>query len=363
MPEKVQNQKLRVFIVDDSPLMCRAMQQILNADPKIEVVGRALNGQEAIKRLSQTPCDVCTLDVHMPGMNGLSVLKRIMVRNPIPTVMVSAFTADGSRVTFEALRYGAVDFFQKPSRNDGESIQEQGEVLRAKIKRAAKVKVEAARYLRLRLAEESSKIAPDAEPEAITIMASSTGGYASILSLLPAMTVPPTGSVVISLGTPSRYLKAFVDYLNPFIIFPAILPQDGEPLLPGAAYFVSNEDSTAVEIRDGRTVLRITKRQIPVKDEHPQEVEVHGPDKESGLDLLMFSASEHFGPKTLAVFLSGDRLDGLSGALEITRNGGKILAQKPESCLCPDQINFVSEKVKTGKLTIPELAKQIVLWK
>ncbi len=355
-----QDQRLKVFIVDDSPLMCRAMKQILDEDPEIEVVGRALNGQEAIKRLGETKCDVCTLDVHMPGMNGLSVLKRIMVRNPIPTVMVSAFTADGSRVTFEALRYGAVDFFQKPSRNEGENIQEQGELLRAKIKRAARVKVQAARYLRLKVVEET-RSSQDEEPSGVAIIAASTGGYASILSLLPAMP-PPKIPVVVSLGTPSKFLKAFVDYIRPFLSFPVHLLEDGQLLLPGAAYFVSNEDASSMDTKDGRTVLRISKRVIPVQDELHGGLDSHGPDKESGLDLLMFSASEHFGPKTLAVFLSGDRLDGLTGAQEVERNGGMVLVQRPETCLCPDQINFVTEKVQATKLSIPELAKQIGAW-
>jgi two-component system chemotaxis response regulator CheB len=108
-------EKIRVFIVDDSPLMCRAMGRILSDDPDIEVVGQALSGKHALAEMPKAECDVCTLDVHMPGMNGLTVLKHIMIRFPKPTLMVSAFTSDGSRVTFEALRYGAVDFFQKPS--------------------------------------------------------------------------------------------------------------------------------------------------------------------------------------------------------------------------------------------------------
>ncbi len=352
-------QRVKVFVVDDSPLMCRAMERILSEDPSIEVVGRALNGQEAVKRLTELSCDVCTLDVHMPRMNGLSVLKRLMVRNPLPTVMVSAFTGDGSRVTFEALRYGAVDFFKKPSRNEGEDLEQQGDILRTKIRRAARIKVEAARYLRLRVARSQAEPSSE-EPEAVTIVAASTGGYASVLSLLPRL-APPRSPLIISMATPTRYLRAFVDYIRPFLAFPAAMVEDGIPLHGGKAYFVSSEDSSAIEVKKGQTVLRVSSRSLPLASAHDVDSE-HGPDKESGLDLLMFSASERFGPRVLGVFLSGDQLDGITGAQEIKRSGGRILAQRPDTCLCPDQIEAVTEKVGCDHLVIPDLAKEIGDW-
>lgn len=353
-----EEQRVKVFVVDDSPLMCRAMERILSQDPAIEVVGRAMSGQEAVRRLGEISCDVCTLDVHMPGMNGLSVLKRVMVRNPLPTVMVSAFTGDGSRVTFEALRYGAVDFFKKPSRNQGEDLEEQGETLRAKIKRAARVKVEAARYLRLRMARGQAQPREE-EPQAVAVVAASTGGYASVLSLLPAM-APPRSPVILSLATPARYLRAFVDYLRPFLPFPVAMAEDGMALKGGMAYFVSSDDASAIEVRDGRSVLRVNPRSLPVEGRDGDGE--HGPGHESGLDLLMFSASERFGSRVLGVFLSGDRLDGITGGMEIRRNGGRIVAQRPDTCLCPDQIAAVTEKVGCDHLAPSELARQISGW-
>ncbi len=339
----------RVFIIDDSPMMCKVLQKVLSEDTAIEVVGRALNGQEALERLSDLECDVCTLDVHMPGMNGLTVLKHIMIRRPIPTLMVSAFTADGSRVTFEALRYGAVDFFQKPSRDGGEDMLALSDMLRSRVKRAAKVQVGAARYLRLRPVSGDKPAVSSGSPEGIAVVNTSTGGYSSILAILPNMQAPPKVPVVVSMGTPGRYLTAFVDYLKGYVPCELKRAGDQDLLQPGTIYFTSAEESVSLERAGDGTRLLVNPR--------PDLT-----DEEGGVDLLLFSSLEHFGKDVLVMTLSGDRKEGLTGAREAARLGAPVLVQRPESCLAPTQPRRIAEEVGAQALSLGEIAAKLTHW-
>ena len=349
------NNKIRVLIVDDSPLICKALKQALDLDPEIEVIGHALSGQEALKVLSSTPCDLCTLDVHMPGMNGLSVLKHIMIRFPKPTLMISAFTAEGSRITFDALRYGAVDFFQKPSQEKGKDLLSQTGILQTRVKRAAMVQVGAARYLRLKPVSPSISSGSDAGlsakdfPKGIVIVNTSTGGYFALLSLLPNLTSCPKVPLIISLGTPERYLNAFKEYLKIYVSFKVLRGRDQEILESGKVYLISNEESASLE-QSGDTMRLNLGPRADLKAQ------------EGAIDLLLFSASEQFGPRTLSVFLSGDGDEGLTGAREVLRNGGKLFVQKPETCLVPDLPRKIVQEGNAEPHTLGELTSLISEW-
>ena len=345
------HEKIHVLVVDDSPLMCKALSRILSEDPALQIVGQALNGEEAIEALSKTPCDVCTLDVHMPGMSGLSALKHIMIRSPVPTLMVSAFTSEGSRVTFEALRYGAVDFFQKPSQDKEEDLETQKTLLQERVKRAAMVQVKAARYLRLKqVTGHLNAVQTMADGTLVTqggiiVISASTGGYASLLSLLPAMTAP-YAPIIVSIRVQARYLRAFVDYLATYVPFDVKLANDNEVLHNEVVYFINSDDAASLEQEGGKLLLRITPR--------PRLS-----DRESGLDLLLYSVSEHFGDKVLAVFLSGDGADGLSGAREVLRLDGKVLAQSPATCLAPETPIMAAREPGVETCILNEIAKRI----
>ncbi len=341
----------RVMIIDDSPLMCRALENILQEDPDIQVTGCAHSGTEALELLQERPCDICTLDVHMPGMNGITVLKHIMVKHPLPTLMVSAFTSDGARITFDALRYGAVDFFQKPSSTAGEDLSSQAEALRNKVKAAARVKVEAARYLRLKLVSRKVERSAGPAPHTMTanIISTSTGGYSSLLSLLPSLDTSLNGPVLIFHGIEDNALTAFMDYLRSYVKLPITRAKDQEELLPGTIYFLGKGEAGAFEQHAGKWVINVSKR--------PDL-----PGREGPVDLALLSASEHFGKDTRAVFLSGDEEQGFTGAKEVLRNGGSVLIQRPATCLSPDvpeQLLRELDTIGAREVTLPEIAEII----
>lgn len=309
-------EKTRVFIVDDSPMMCRVLERIFSDDDEICVVGTAMSGQAALEGLARGEANVCTLDVEMPGMNGITLLKHIMIRFPLPALMVSAFISEGARVTFDALRYGAVDFFQKPSQDSGMDLEAQKATLRLKVKKAAAVSMGAARYLRI--GRTSAGKAPSKGqgkrdvPGGVTVIGTSTGGYASLLTLFPAFTAPPREPIIVVAGMPGQYLDFFIEYLQEYAPFPLRRVRDGDIIEGGVAYFVSGEEFSSLEQNGDGLSLRVTRR-------------TNLSDREGPLDLLLFSASEHFSDGTLAVYLSGDAREGVSGAMEVERMGGEDL--------------------------------------
>src|SRR6202046_802824 len=106
--------KVRVLVVDDSALMRKLIPQMLEADPSIEVVGTAMDGNFCLKKIEELKPNVITLDLQMPGMNGIDTLKEIMRRNPLPVIVVSSHSVEGASITFKALGLGAFDFVPKP---------------------------------------------------------------------------------------------------------------------------------------------------------------------------------------------------------------------------------------------------------
>ncbi len=350
-PEK--GKRTRVFIVDDSPMMCKVMERIFSDDDEIHVVGTAMSGQSAMDGLARCEVDVCTLDVNMPGMNGITLLKHIMIRSPLPALMVSAFTSEGARITFDALRYGAVDFFQKPSQESGEDLEEQKTALRMKVKRAAGVSMGAARYLRLgRSAVRSPSFEAAGKtgyPAGVSVIGTSTGGYASLLGLFPAFTAPPREPVIVVAGMSGQHLDSFIEYLQAYTPFLLRRVRDRDVIQGGCAYFVSADEISSFEQNGDGLTLRVTRR-------------TNLSDREGPLDLLLFSASEHFSEGTLAIYLSGDLREGVSGAREVHRLGGRIWVQRPDTCLSPVLVRDVMDAVEARSGLLPELVPVIQEW-
>jgi two-component system chemotaxis response regulator CheB len=332
--------------------MCKALEDLLSDDPEVEIVGKALSGHTALESLAMLESDVCTLDVQMPGMNGLTLLKHIMIRHPMPALMLSAFTGEGEEVTFDALRYGAVDFLKKPSRDDDIDLDSHKSLILAKIKRAANVHVSAAKYLRVRYSGGPKKALTEEEatfPKGLTVIGSSTGGYASLLKLFPAMFLPPVEPVLVVLGTPKQYMQGFVDYLQSYVPFNLERAKDQEGLKKGNVYFISSEETASLEREGDSLIMHLSSKGNMSKDE-------------SGLDLLLFSASDLFSASTLAVFLSGDKVEGLSGAKEVLRLGGSVMVQKPESCLSPELPNKIIEELNIEAKLLNALTENIQTW-
>jgi two-component system chemotaxis response regulator CheB len=139
VPAAPRQENVRVLIVDDSPLMCRVLQELLTADEEISVVGVAHDGEEALKKIDELKPTLITLDVNMPVMDGGTALKHIMIKNPCPIVVISRLGSKPPENILDFLRLGAVDFLSKPKKS--EEMGHHHQQLIERIKQAAKVRI------------------------------------------------------------------------------------------------------------------------------------------------------------------------------------------------------------------------------
>src|SRR5579863_6845535 len=138
---KSADKKLRVLVVDDSAYICKVLNEIINADPQLEVAGQARDGRDAVALAESLRPDVITMDINMPHVNGLQATELIMSQNPRPIVIVSSESREGATSTLRALELGAIDFVPKPSSGIDLDMRNTREELTRKLKMAAKVRV------------------------------------------------------------------------------------------------------------------------------------------------------------------------------------------------------------------------------
>jgi two-component system chemotaxis response regulator CheB len=150
---------ITVLLVDDSTVLRKIIKDMFASDDRLQVVGEAEHGLKALELIPQLKPDVVTLDVNMPVMDGMTAIKHIMIKCPTPVVMFSTLTGQGSLETFETLRYGAVDFLQKPSSLLEEDLKSQHELIISRVKNAARAGIDTVRYLR------PAQVAPKSSPK------------------------------------------------------------------------------------------------------------------------------------------------------------------------------------------------------
>src|SRR5690554_6357766 len=142
---------VHVLVVDDSAFMRKMISEMIESDPRFKVIATARDGADALEKVRTLPVDVITLDVHMPRMDGLTFLEHLMREKPLPVVMVSSLTREGSETTLEALALGAVDFVAKPSGAISLDIDKVKDELLRKLRAASRARVSSALAMRRRL--------------------------------------------------------------------------------------------------------------------------------------------------------------------------------------------------------------------
>jgi len=187
------DKKTRVLIVDDSAFMRKVLEEIIRTDPKLEVVGQAKDGREAISLAQTLQPDVMTMDINMPRMDGLEATAHIMTQNPRPILIVSSESRQGAASTLRALELGAIDFVTKPSSGIDLDMKSVRDELLSKLKMAAKVRVVRTAALHdhsagveLRSQAQPAKEVGNSEVRfPLVVIAASTGGPATLMRLMP----------------------------------------------------------------------------------------------------------------------------------------------------------------------------------
>lgn len=332
------NNKIRVLVVDDSVLMGRQIAGILGDDQKIEVIGLAKDGMEAVEMVGALKPDVVTLDVEMPRMNGITALKHIMIKFGVPTVMISALTKEGARTTFDALRYGAIDVIAKPSRREDENLEAQKSDIIAKVKRAAEIRSGRARYMKMSvppIREKKAGEKPDSETRFIGV-GTGTGGYYSLLRLIPALPAEFEDVLVAILLVPARYIEPFVSYLDAHSEVSVRTARQAIALEKGVCYVCSGNEGAVLHY-DGADEPKL-KPQQPVASEG-----------DGAIDMLLNSVAR-LGSRAVGVVMTGAGRDGARGMEAIRNRGGVTVVQDINNAVDPSMPLAVLEKGSVEKV-------------
>ena len=353
MPKK----PISVLIVDNSASVRQILTDILSEDPEIVVMGTASDPFVAARRLQEELPDVIILDIQMPRMDGITFLRKIMAQRPIPVVICSSLTPEGSDQMFEAFEAGAVDIVPKPRIDTRQALWESSGRLREAVKSASRARVRpraARRVIEKKLTADAiipppvmSRTRPTTER--IVCIGVSTGGTEALHDVLEVLP-PNCPGILIVQHMPQGFTAAFAKRLNAGCAINVKEAEDGDPVLPGWAYIAPGARHMLLQ----RTGLRYS---IAIKDGPP--VSRHRP----SADVLFRSAAQNAGANALGIIMTGMGDDGARGLLEMRKLGATTRAQDEESCVV---FGMPKEAIECGAVekvvSLSQIPREIMMW-
>jgi two-component system, chemotaxis family, protein-glutamate methylesterase/glutaminase len=312
---------VRVLVVDDSALMRKLIPQILAADSSIQVVGTAIDGNFGLKKIAELQPQVVTLDLEMPGMSGLEMLKEIMRSYRVPVIVVSSHSTQGASVSLKALSMGAFDLVAKPT-DVAARMPEIANELISKIKAAAQsrgIKVNAP-VPTLDLPPEKAAPTSSSTPSRVVVIGISTGGPQALQYVLPQLPKDFAGTILIVQHMPEGFTEMFSRRLDEVCAIRVKEAQSGDLLIPGRALVCPGSRHMKVK--------KLPFGDVVVLSDEPR-VNGHRP----SVDVLFKSAAEEFGGRTIAVLMTGMGEDGAQGMKRVKEAGGMTIAQSEDTCV------------------------------
>ncbi len=306
----------RVLVVDDSPFIRRIISDWVNQDPNLVLVGTATNGQQAIDLALELKPDVITLDIEMPGRDGLSALAEILSRTHCAVIMVSSLTTQGAKATLKSLELGAFDFVTKPEGSSSIRVLECRDELLQKIK--------AARHFRRVPARDSGSFnnvgshpVSGIKTNKVVLIAASTGGPKALATLWQNLPKGFPAPILLVQHMPVGFTETFARRLDAVGTVPCKEASHGDRILPGMALVAPGGKHMTVS-SDGKIAL----------NEDPLVCGTR-----PAAEPLFTSALAHYGgPRITGAILTGMGKDGAIGASEIIAAGGTIFGQSEETC-------------------------------
>jgi len=332
------NSKIKVLVVDDSAFMRKMIADLLSADPVIEVIDKARNGLDGVRKVKELSPDVVTMDVEMPIMNGLEALELLMKNHPLPVVMLSSITWEGAEATIKALELGAVDFIPKPSGSISLDIHKIQEQLIEKVKTAAKARINRCSVKPITHPPERIEVNssleiihkhkqlphPVKQPinkkiENIILIGTSTGGPKALQVLLSSLPTGIPAAFLIVQHMPPGFTKSLAQRLNSLSEIKVVEAEDRMMIETGCAYIAPGDFHMKLEQqKDGGLFIQLDQNE-PIAGHRPS------------VDVLFRSAAAVHHPSKYAIVMTGMGSDGTKGIAELRKTGCKEAIVEDES--------------------------------
>lgn len=333
--------KIRVLIVDDSAVVRQTLEDILSADPQIEVMGTAVDPYVAAEKMKKEVPDVITLDIEMPRMDGLTFLQKLMKQHPVPVVICSSVAEKGTQNALKALEYGAVEIITKPKVGTKKFLEESSIRLIDKVKAAAQVRAKAIKRspAPVRVSPKLSadavipmgKAQPLTTTDKICLVGASTGGTEALRVFLEAQPpgCPPIGIVQ---HMPEHFTAAFANRLNSICAINVKEAKDGDSMLRGQALIAPGDKHMLLKRSGAKYFVEV--KEGPLVSRHRPSV-----------DVLFRSGARYGGSNVVAAIMTGMGDDGAKGMKELKEAGAYTIAQDEASCVV---FGMPQEAIKLG---------------
>jgi two-component system chemotaxis response regulator CheB len=316
---------IRVLVVDDSALIRQMLTHALTLDPRIEVVGIARTGVEAIERARELAPDVITLDIEMPELSGLEALPFINKETDARVLMLSSL--DDPDTTYAALSAGAVDFIPKPKGGFASSLSDLADQLIKKIKTAYRVTPDKRRLISAAML--AGKLPGDIDPGAfmiassdlnrLVVLAASTGGPPALERVFSGLSADLPAAYLVVQHLPAGFTASFAKRLGKIAGFPVSEGRPGVAIEPGHGYVAPHGSHMIIRGERGK------RTSLALRDAPP----IHG--VKPSADPLFESAADAFGDRVTGVVLTGMGQDGASGMVAIRDAGGRTVVQDEDT--------------------------------
>ena len=321
--------RTRVLVVDDSAVVRQMLCRELGKDPSIEVIGSAPDPYVARDKIVELKPDVLTLDVEMPRMDGITFLRRLMAHHPMPVIVISSLTSQGTRTAVEALEAGAVDVLGKPG--SAYSVENLGADLIQKVKLAARARTTAQPSMAARPARPNRGGGLSTTTDKVLAIGASTGGVQALTHILTEFPADAPGTVIVQ-HMPPHFTRSFADRLDTLCRVRVREAQDGEGvftgqvlLAPGGLHMLLRKSGARyyVQVKDGPDVFH----------------------QKPSVEVLFQSTAQAAGANAVGALLTGMGGDGAKGLLLMRQAGARTVAQDEASCVV---FGMPQEAIKCG---------------
>jgi two-component system, chemotaxis family, protein-glutamate methylesterase/glutaminase len=339
-------ERIRVLVVDDSAVVRQTLKELLDSDPSIEVMAVAADPLFALKRMESERPDVIISDVEMPRMDGISFLRKIMETNPLPVVICSSKTEEGSDNAIKAMEYGAVDIIQKPKLGTKQFLEESRVEICDVVKAAyasrnrRRAPLSPVRDVAPKLTADAMLPAPVSSniietTEKVVVVGASTGGTEALREFLEVLPEDTPGIVIVQ-HMPEHFTAAFARRLDGLCRVGVKEAEDNDTVIRGRVLIAPGNKHTLlkrsgaryyVEVKDGPLVCR------------------HRP----SVDVLFRSAARYAGGNAVGVIMTGMGDDGARGMKEVHDAKAWTIAQDEESCIV---FGMPNEAIKLGGVDV-----------